>query len=144
MLWSRHRPIGSRTASTPSICCRCTSTVPGTTSTQSRPTALIKKCLDAIDLGEPEIDRWGDGTPTREVFDVGDCAEGIALAAESLEGSDPINLGAGRIAWEAEPGWLPSNTVPWSVRSPWASWMLLWLRRHFPGGKLRMLATRAP
>jgi nucleoside-diphosphate-sugar epimerase len=104
--------------------------------------ALIKKCLDAIDLGEPEIVCWGDGTPTREFPYVEDCAEGIALAAEPLEGSDPISLGAGRIAEEAEPGWLPSNTAPSSVRSPWASWMLLWLRRHFPGGKLRMLATR--
>src|SRR5213080_1863661 len=28
--------------------------------------AMIKKCLDAIDLGEPEIVCWGDGTPTRE------------------------------------------------------------------------------
>jgi GDP-L-fucose synthase len=57
--------------------------------------ALIKKCLDAIDLGEPEIVCWGDGTPTREFLYVEDGAEGIVLAAESLEGSDPINLGAG-------------------------------------------------
>jgi GDP-L-fucose synthase len=57
--------------------------------------ALIKKCLDAIDLGEPEIVCWGDGTPTREFLYVEDCAEGIVLAAESLERSDPINLGAG-------------------------------------------------
>jgi GDP-L-fucose synthase len=57
--------------------------------------ALIKKCLDAIDLGEPEIVCWGDGTPTREFLYVEDCAEGVVLAAESLEGSDPINLGAG-------------------------------------------------
>jgi GDP-L-fucose synthase len=57
--------------------------------------ALIKKCLDAIDLGQPEIVCWGDGTPTREFLYVEDGAEGIVLAAESLEGSDPINLGAG-------------------------------------------------
>ena len=57
--------------------------------------ALIKKCLDAIELGEPEIVCWGDGTPTREFLYVEDGAEGIVLAAESLEGSDPINLGAG-------------------------------------------------
>jgi GDP-L-fucose synthase len=57
--------------------------------------ALIKKCLDAIDLGEPEIVCWGNGTPTREFLYVEDGAEGIVLAAESLEGSDPINLGAG-------------------------------------------------
>lgn len=57
--------------------------------------ALIRKCLDAIDLGQPEIVCWGDGTPTREFLYVEDAAEGIVLAAESLEGSDPVNLGAG-------------------------------------------------
>ena len=57
--------------------------------------ALIKKCLDAIDLGQPEIVCWGDGTPTREFLYVEDAAEGIVRAAESLEGPDPVNLGAG-------------------------------------------------
>jgi GDP-L-fucose synthase len=57
--------------------------------------ALIKKCLDAIDQGEPEIVCWGDGTPTREFLYVEDCAEGIILAAESFDGAEPVNLGAG-------------------------------------------------
>jgi GDP-L-fucose synthase len=57
--------------------------------------ALVKKCLDAIDQGEPEIVCWGDGTPTREFLYVEDCAEGIVLAAESFDGSEPVNLGAG-------------------------------------------------
>src|SRR5574338_257130 len=57
--------------------------------------ALIKKCLDAIDCGEPEIVCWGDGTPTREFLYVDDCAEGIVLATESFDGSEPVNLGSG-------------------------------------------------
>ena len=57
--------------------------------------ALVKKCLDAIDQGEPEIVCWGDGTPTREFLYVEDCAEGIVLAAESFDGPEPVNLGAG-------------------------------------------------
>jgi GDP-L-fucose synthase len=57
--------------------------------------ALIKKCLDAIDCGESEIVCWGDGTPTREFLYVEDCAEGIVLATESFDGSEPVNLGSG-------------------------------------------------
>ena len=52
--------------------------------------------------------------------------------------------GAGEgIAGGAEAGWSPSNTAPGSVRSLWASRMLPWIRRHFPGGKLQLLATRS-
>jgi GDP-L-fucose synthase len=38
---------------------------------------------------------WGDGTATREFLYVTDAAEGILLAAERYDGSDPVNLGAG-------------------------------------------------
>jgi len=38
---------------------------------------------------------WGDGTPTREFLYVEDAAEGILLAAERYDASDPVNLGSG-------------------------------------------------
>ena len=57
--------------------------------------ALIRKCLEAKRAGAPSVPCWGTGRPTREFLYVEDGAEGIVLAAESLEGSDPINLGAG-------------------------------------------------
>jgi len=57
--------------------------------------ALIKKCFDAIDRGEKEIVVWGTGKATREFLYVKDAAEGIALATEKYNKSDPINLGAG-------------------------------------------------
>ena len=57
--------------------------------------ALIRKCFEAIDNGEPEIVCWGDGTPTREFLYVDDCAEAIVSATESYDGSDPVNLGTG-------------------------------------------------
>jgi GDP-L-fucose synthase len=57
--------------------------------------ALIQKCLEAVDRGDREIVCWGDGSPTREFLYVEDCAEGIVLASERYDGSDPINLGAG-------------------------------------------------
>jgi len=57
--------------------------------------ALIKKCFTAIKENKDEIVVWGTGRPTREFLYAGDAAEGILLAAEKYNKSDPINLGAG-------------------------------------------------
>jgi GDP-L-fucose synthase len=38
---------------------------------------------------------WGDGSPTREFLYVDDCAEGLVLAADRYEDSEPVNLGTG-------------------------------------------------
>ncbi len=57
--------------------------------------ALIKKCVDAVESGERRIVAWGSGRATREFLYVDDCAEGIVLAAERYDKSDPVNLGAG-------------------------------------------------
>ncbi len=57
--------------------------------------ALIKKCLDAIEEGKEEIVVWGTGKPTREYLYVEDAAEGILLATEKYDKSDPVNLGSG-------------------------------------------------
>ena len=58
--------------------------------------ALIRKCLEAQDSGVEEIVVWGDGSPTREFLYVEDAAEGIVMATEKYDGSDPVNLGSGR------------------------------------------------
>jgi GDP-L-fucose synthase len=57
--------------------------------------ALIRKCLEAQERGEREVVVWGDGSPTREFLYVEDAAEGILLAAERYDGSEPVNLGSG-------------------------------------------------
>jgi GDP-L-fucose synthase len=57
--------------------------------------ALIRKCVEAKERNIPEITLWGDGSPTREFLYVEDAAEGILLAAEHYNGSDPVNLGSG-------------------------------------------------
>lgn len=56
--------------------------------------ALIRKCLEAKDRREPRITLWGDGSATRSFLYVEDCAEGILLATERYNQSDPVNLGA--------------------------------------------------
>ncbi len=57
--------------------------------------ALIKKCFDAIDNNDSSITVWGSGRATREFLYAEDAAEGIALATERYEKSEPVNLGAG-------------------------------------------------
>jgi len=57
--------------------------------------ALIRKCVEAKERGQAEIELWGDGSPTREFLYVEDAAEGILLAAESYESAEPVNLGSG-------------------------------------------------
>lgn len=56
--------------------------------------ALIKKCVDAVKSDADSIEVWGDGSPTREFLYVKDAVEGILLAAEKYNKSDPINLGS--------------------------------------------------
>jgi GDP-L-fucose synthase len=57
--------------------------------------AMIRKCVVARDKGEAEVVLWGDGSPTREFLYVEDAADGILLAAERYDSSDPVNLGSG-------------------------------------------------
>jgi GDP-L-fucose synthase len=64
--------------------------------------ALIRKCIDAQKIENPkseirnsQIVVWGTGRPTREFLYVEDAAEGILLAAERCNKSDPVNLGSG-------------------------------------------------
>ena len=79
--------------------------------------ALIRKCVEAIrgkegsgsgsdantsyllppasDTELPTITVWGSGNATREFLYVEDAAEGIILATERYNKSNPVNLGAG-------------------------------------------------
>lgn len=56
--------------------------------------ALIRKCIEAKERAEDHIVVWGDGSPTREFLYVEDAAEGILLAAERYNSSDPVNIGS--------------------------------------------------
>jgi GDP-L-fucose synthase len=56
--------------------------------------ALIKKALEAKEAGSHEMMVWGDGSPTREFLYVDDAAEGILLASERYNESEPVNLGS--------------------------------------------------
>lgn len=51
--------------------------------------AIIRKCLES----RGDVELWGSGSPTREFLYAGDCAEGIILATEKYDSSEPVNLG---------------------------------------------------
>jgi GDP-L-fucose synthase len=58
--------------------------------------AMIRKFVTASEAGQAEVVLWGDGSPTREFLYASDAAEGLVLAAERYDGSEPVNLGSGR------------------------------------------------
>jgi GDP-L-fucose synthase len=57
--------------------------------------ALIRKAIEAREMGGAELVVWGDGSATREFLHVDDAAEGIVAAAERYDGEQPVNLGSG-------------------------------------------------
>jgi len=57
--------------------------------------ALIRKCVEAKERGDDHITVWGTGKPTREFLYAEDAAEGILLATERYNESEPANLGSG-------------------------------------------------
>ena len=56
--------------------------------------ALIKKVADAQEAGQNYIDVWGTGVASREFLYVDDAAEGIVLATEKYDKSEPVNIGS--------------------------------------------------
>jgi len=58
--------------------------------------ALIRKCIEARNLGAGFVEVWGSGDASRDFLYVADCAEGIVKAAALYNDGDPVNLGNGR------------------------------------------------
>jgi GDP-L-fucose synthase len=58
--------------------------------------ALIKNFVDAVQEGRDEVVVWGTGAASREFLYVEDAARAIVLAAESFDGSEPVNIGASK------------------------------------------------
>ena len=57
--------------------------------------ALIRKISIAKENHSASVTVWGTGNPAREFLYVDDAAEGIILAGEKYNKSEPVNLGAG-------------------------------------------------
>jgi len=123
--------------------------------------ALIRKCLEAKARGDDHIVAWGDGSATREFLYVADAAEGILLAAERYDGSEPVNLGsayeisikelletiagltgfAGRIVWDtSQPNGQPRRKLD-TTRS--REWFGFEAKRPFADGLAETIAWYA-
>lgn len=57
--------------------------------------ALIRKCVEARARGDKTLEVWGTGEVTREFLYVKDAARAIQMAAETLNTSEPVNVGTG-------------------------------------------------
>jgi GDP-L-fucose synthase len=57
---------------------------------------LIRKFVDAVQNGKPEVVVWGTGAASREFLFVEDAAEAIAVATEKYDKPQPVNLGVGK------------------------------------------------
>jgi GDP-L-fucose synthase len=57
--------------------------------------SLIRKFLDAVETGAEEIVIGGTGCATRDFIHVEDCAEGVLLALEHYNATEPVNIGSG-------------------------------------------------
>jgi GDP-L-fucose synthase len=57
--------------------------------------ALIRKFVEAREIGSPSVKVWGTGNVSREFLYVRDAVEGIVLATLEYNGDAPVNLGTG-------------------------------------------------
>lgn len=83
--------------------------------------ALVKKMVDATRNGENEVTVWGSGKASREFLYVEDAAEGLLLATEKYDKSDPVNLGSGQEIRIAELVSLISELTGYQGRIVWDS-----------------------
>lgn len=57
--------------------------------------ALIRKFVEAVDNGSKTVEVWGTGAASREFIYVQDAARAIAMAAETYNGAEAVNIGSG-------------------------------------------------
>jgi len=57
--------------------------------------ALIRKMVEAKEVGSDSVNLWGTGKVSREFLFVEDCARAVLLAAEHYSGAEPVNIGTG-------------------------------------------------
>jgi GDP-L-fucose synthase len=80
---------------------------------------VIADLIRKFSAGADEVVLWGDGSPTREFLYVDDCAEGLSLAAAGYDGSEPVNLGAGKEISIRELAELVAEIVGFDGRIVW-------------------------
>jgi GDP-L-fucose synthase len=57
--------------------------------------AIVRKVVEAVDAGAPELEAWGTGRPVRAFLYVEDCAEAVVRAAAAVTDGTALNVGTG-------------------------------------------------
>ena len=83
--------------------------------------ALIKRFYDAKRNNEKQVVVWGNGESTRDFCYVEDIAEGIILAAEKYNKSDPVNLASGHEIKIKELALIIKNKIGYNGNIVWDS-----------------------
>ena len=83
--------------------------------------ALIRKCIEARESGQSEVELWGDGSPTREFLFVKDAAEAIVAATQNYDGAEPVNIGSGHEISIADLAQRIANMTGFRGRLQWNS-----------------------
>jgi GDP-L-fucose synthase len=73
--------------------------------------ALIRKCHEARERGEPEVAVWGTGAPRREFLHVDDLADACLFVMDNYSDKDPLNVGVGEDVSITEVAALVRNIV---------------------------------
>lgn len=58
--------------------------------------ALLRKFTEAVQLGMPQVEVWGSGTPRREFLHVDDLADACLHLLLHYDGREPVNVGTGQ------------------------------------------------
>lgn len=57
--------------------------------------ALMRRMIEARDVGASKVEIWGSGKPRRELMFVDDAADAIVFLLERYSAAEPINIGIG-------------------------------------------------
>ena len=57
--------------------------------------ALIKRCIEAVEFNQTELEVWGTGRANREFLYIEDAAQAIVMAMENYDQPEPMNIGSG-------------------------------------------------
>lgn len=73
--------------------------------------ALMRRMIEARDIGQDTVVIWGSGTPRRELMFVDDAADAIVFLLQHYSGAEPVNVGIGTDVSIRELALLTAKTV---------------------------------
>jgi GDP-L-fucose synthase len=85
--------------------------------------SLVKRFVDAVELGKDEITLWGTGSAMREFMNVDDFAKAAIMLMEKLDSPEIINVGTGEEISIRELAWKIALATGFKGKIKWDSSM---------------------